>query len=167
MNVIASQYPSRLRWLAAIMATALAAPLLSPVYWIWGFVAFEGSTGAVDLIGGLVSGAMVAYTFSWPAVVAGVPLFAALIYWQFGAWSGRQWWQWFLFGAFLASIAVSTVLALFGGEEGAFAILPAIFASAPAGGLAALIFRRILLGTSKQSGDAEVTPTEPEVKHDV
>lgn len=166
MNAILSERPTPIRWLVAVLATALAAPLLSPVYWIWGFVAFEGSAGFADMMGGLFSGAMVAYAFSWPAVVVGVPLFAAFIYRKFDLWARRNGWLWFVLGASIASVAVIGVLALFGGEDGAFVILPAIGACAPAGGLAALIFRCILVRPLRRSNDS-VAPYPLKAKNDV
>lgn len=167
MNAVFPERPLPFRWVVAVILTGLTAPLLSPVYWGWGFIAFEGAAGVADLMGGLVSGALVAYTFAWPAVVAGISLFAGLIFWKFDSWVARAWWQWFILGAALASIAVSFVLGLFGGEDGLFAILPAIGACAPAGGLAALVFRRVLLGNTPQPDDAAVNSVGGKAKSDV
>lgn len=167
MNAVFPKRPLPIRWVVAVILTGLTAPLLSPVYWGWGFVAFEGAAGVADFMGGLVSGALVAYTFSWPAVVVGISLFAGLIFWEFESWAARVWWQWFILGAALASIAVSVFLAIFGGEDSAYAIIPAIAACAPAGGLAALVFRWVLLGKMPQSDDAVENSVGSEAKSDV
>lgn len=135
--------PPLWRWAAAAIATILVAPLVSPAYLFWVFVSLRGAVGFEEITTGLLSGAAMATIFGWPAAVVGVVALTLITSVRYAAWSQRHWVLWALLGAAIGGGGATAFLLATSASD---VILAGLLLCAPAGALAALVFRAILLG---------------------
>ncbi len=135
------------RWVVSILAAAAASPFASPMFLGWMFVVWDGSDTIAEFSGGILSGAMFALVVSWQPVLVAVIVLCLVVYVKWPFWARAHWMIWLMLGG---AIGVGTLAMRYGPVD----LLPvALITALPAGAIAALIFRWVLLsGTPKAPG---------------